>query len=441
MIYAANQGLFKDASVIGLVQTTQGWTLGNHPCYSFTQVGTGFIDTQGIGSFPLGIWPSPADIAEYDICWKSQSSTAQSNHYIPGGTLEITGPITSNYGTNPTLCTVGQDCIVNGGVKYSTSQQWAAISSGINCDAYQEILSSAKSTVPDGIGNLQYNFGSNIRLDNPTRIHAICWAHYYDGKATSLASFPVLIGYIQLKNVRCDPVIFLGVSDATIDTFSKSIASGSLDPHCDVEYTAVSGTTVIQPAVHFAIQMRDSLPSGYLTAIISSPLGTLDPNEQDASGNTILKLMISGGFSGDDIYETIAQITIKSRGYVPSNDEIDSAISHGRDDVMARVLLPRMDIYQIQYRLVDMVSNKLVNSLEIALERGADPSTTWAFHEAIHVNEPNIFRILLSKCCDVHACVGTLTDGLGHTAKDLATAGSPFLTTINDATLTQRGCL
>jgi hypothetical protein len=153
--------------------------------------------------------------------------------------------------------------------------------------------------------------------------------------------------------------------------------------------------------------------------------------------------MIAGMFTVDEVYETISALTIRlnARGFIPTDAEIDMAINAFRDDVVVRVLLPRMNIQQIQNKLVSMVTKKLINSVEIALERGADPINTWAFHETIKANEPNIFRTLLSNCCIVSDCVDTITDSDGKTARQLALPGSTFLTNINDATLTKRGCI
>jgi hypothetical protein len=245
-----------------------------------------------------------------------------------------------------------------------------------------------------------------------------------------------------MMKAMCDPAKFLGISRSTMGDFKRSISNSSVNPNCDVGYTTSSGST-IQPAIHYAIRERSSLPPGYLDAILSSPLGTIDANEQDSAGNSVFKLMITGTFSVDEIYETISALTFRpnAKGFIPTEYEIDMAIDASRDDVVARVLLPRMNIQQIQSKFVTMVTKKLINSVEIALERGANPIGTLAFHQAINVNDSNIFRMLLSKCCIVSDCVDNLTDLAGKTARELALPGSIFLTTIEDATLTKRGCI
>jgi hypothetical protein len=248
----------------------------------------------------------------------------------------------------------------------------------------------------------------------------------------------------------CDPVTFLGVTASNIDSFREDILAGTIDPNCDVAYTYMTPTsvddTVIQPAIQYAIRQKNSLPSGYLDALLMSPLHSINVNEKDSTGATIVESMILANFPPNEINEVIAALTtpINSIGYSPTDEDVDLVVSSSLDDVFLRVMVPRLTADQLRNQITPIVTQGMLQSLSAILDLGIDPKGTLAYHAAINAQNVAAFNILLAQCCEMAPCLDDVVDQQNKTARQLTAASSisdQLLTSIRDDFQTPRGCL
>ena len=448
-------GSFSGSSSIILVPFVSNFHLTSNPCSSGTPASIPGISqpvvesTTTPGQYKLGTVSAAVDPSNYkfNICWKSSLSSTQ---FVPAGTIELRGPQILNTASFPALCISHQVCtvsITNNAASGIPTTAYAAVSRTTDCSpggyyALAPAVATSTTTVTFSFTKIPYTA--------PNQVLAICWGPSDDPSITSLAKFPILIGFLQVQKPLCDPLTFFQVTDGNMETFRNSIKSGAIDPDCDLVYTLSTtssvSSTVQQPVLRYAIHQRNELPTGYLEAILMSPLATINVNEKDGNGDTILKSMVSEGFTPHEIYETISALTIQpgSIGYVPAADDITLIVTEGLDEIFLRILMPRLSASQLLSQLVPIVSNGLLQSLSAILNRGINPIGTQAFHAAINAGNVVAFETLLAECCIISQCVDVVVDTNGKTARQLAADSNiadQLLTSIRDDTQTPKGCL
>ena len=401
--------------------------LNVNPCHAITSTVFGPAMSDDSGTFNLGRINVASNTDKFTICWKHKDAAV----YVPGGTLKLTGPVLSG----PTSCSPDSDCVVTVDLVGLVSPITTAMaflasgdcSFGVSADVHGQVTSPAVP-VTSTTTEMTFNFGklASTNLDSIS----VCFTSNSSEFVSKATPFPVLVGSIILGRVRCPRDFIFPPPD-----FASNVLSGILDPNCDVVLTTSSGN-VLMPAIQFAVKYRSTLPHDYLQTILSSLKNTLSISEVGVDGKSVISVSIEEELGLAEILNIVTKLSSR---YIPTAAEVDLAILKSRDDVMTKVMIPRMTFGQLPLVLVKGVQAGLVASVDMILSRGVDPKLSPAvFHEAVIAENVGIFKSLLLLCCPAETCLDVEVNGVTVWDRSI---GDEFMTAIADAIKSSKGCV